>query len=383
MSKNNRRNGVASGNRNGTPTEKPGVDMKLAQEIVFEEILTNSKFSDGFSTSDFSESPEIVRPLLQKLETDGWLVGDETEDVWYLNSEHRISVREKYRGRVTPDKLYCATPVGMVRKSTLDTFRANPNEGRKHLWAKFALKFANPHFAYSTYEPYDTWRTPDFLFCYHREKKELVGEAVLIFCSYSSSNNAFKQVLDYLRRGYAVRILIPEDEPSVRSMVRDALSVVVEPNLSYGSFNASKGWFTLGQPITLKEVEYKIGGSPENVSDQNKLPVNMSEEMCPSKLEGSSWALNWDVHPTGYSHVGTFHFEEASIRGLRCGDSITEDCTRLVEIYANNEGSQYVIEQVPEHAPEPHLLSRTELKEWIQQTKVTRSGPATGSGLFQ
>jgi hypothetical protein len=389
----NQTDGVVSRNGNEISIEKSNVDFKTIQETVFEEILTDSKFNDGFLASDLCESPEVVQTVLQKLKTDGWLVKDETEDIWYFNPEHQLSGNKTYCGRVTPDNRYCATPKSIVRNETLKKYRANPNEpepneensseGYRHLWAKFALEFANPHFGYFTDEPYDAWRTPDFLFCYHRKKKELVGEAVLAFCSYSSDNGALKQVLDYLRRGYGVRILISEDEPSVRNMVRDALSAVIEPDFSYGSFNASKGWFTLGQLITLNEVNYKIRGSPENTSNQDGLPVNFSEEMCPSELEGTFWELDWDVHPAGYGHVGTFHFQEASVPYLRCDDSVADGCTHLVEIYANNEGSQYIIEQVPEHAPKPHILSRTELKEWIQQAKVTRSGPATGSGLYR
>lgn len=383
MLKNNQPDEAVLKPENGTSPEALNVSPKIVQECIFEQILTDSKFKDGFHASELCEPLVAANRVLDKLERDKWLVRDDAENIWRLNPAHRLSPYGANHGNVTPDTVYCATPVSLLRRESLESYRANLNEGDDHLWVKFALEFTRPHFSYSTHEPYDTWRTPDYLFQYERTKQDLQGEALLVFCTYSSSNSVIEQVLDYLRRGYGVRIVVPEGGMSVRSAVRDELSEITEINLTYGSFNASKGWLTLGELITPNKIEYKIRDAPEGASSPDGLTAGFSEEMCPSKLEGNSWELNWDVHPSGYAHVGTFHLPEVSGLCSRCNDYDEDDHTHSVEIYANREETHYIIEQAQVHGPAPRFLSRTELREWVQQGNTTRIGPATGNGLYQ
>lgn len=383
MLRNNQLDDVMFRSKSDTSSDVPNVDFEIAQECIFEQILTDSKLKDGFQASELCEPPVVVDRVLHKLERDRWLVRNDAENIWRLNPARRLSPYGTYHGNVTPDKIYSVTPKSLVREESLETYRVNGNEGDDHVWMKFALEFARPHFAYSTHEPYDDWRIPDYLFRYKRAKQDLQGEAVLVFCTYSSSNSVIKQVLDYLRRGYGVRIVIPEDKMSVRRTLRDELSEITEIDLTYGSFNASEGWLTLGELITPNKIEYEIRGASEDTSSPDGLTVDFLEETYPSKLEGNSWELNWDVHPSGYAHVGTFHLPEVSGLCSRCNDYDEDSHAHSVEIYANREGTQYVIEQAQVHGPTPRFLSRAGLREWVQRGNTARIGPATGSRLDQ
>lgn len=383
MLKNNESDDVTFRSKSDTSSDTAHVDFEIAQECIFEQILTDSKFKDGFQATELCEPLVVANRVLHKLERDRWLIRNDTENIWRLNPAHRLSPCGTYHKNVTPDKIYSATPKSLVREESLETYRVDRNEGDDHVWMKFALEFVRPHFAYSTHEPYDDWRIPDYLFRYKRAKQNLQGEAVLVFCTYSSSNSVINQVLDYLRRGYGVRIVIPENKMSVRRTVRDELSEITEMNLTYGSFNASEGWFTLGELITLNKIEYEIWGASEDTSSPDGLTVDFSEEMFPSKLEGNSWKINWNVHPSGYAHVGTFHLSEVSGLCLRCNDYDEDSHAYSVEIYANRGGTQYVIEQAQVHGSTPRILSHAKLREWVQRGNTTRIGPATGSGLDQ
>lgn len=368
---------------NNHSDDTPNIDFEIAQECIFEQILTDSKFKDGFQASELCEPLVVANRVLNKLERDGWLVRDDAENIWRINPACRLSHHGNYHGNVTPNKIYSATPKNFLRKESLDTYKAKTTEGDDHVWMKFALEFARPHFAYSIHEPYDDWRIPDYLFRYKRANQTLQGEAVLVFCTYSRENSVIKQVLDYLRRGYGVRIVLLKDKMSVRRTVRDELSEITEIDLTYGSFDASEGWFTLGELITPNKVEYEIRDKSEDESSPDGFTADFSEEMAPSNLEPNYWTLNWDVHLSGYAHVGTFLLPEVSGLCSRFNDH-DEDChAHSVEIYANREETQYIIEQAQVHSPAPLFLSRTELREWVQRGNTTRIGPATGSGLYQ
>lgn len=240
-----------------------------------------------------------------------------------------------------------------------ESLRGRGKESDEHLWIKQVLINHGNLGQYTTVEEKFGAKFPDIVAEYPDYHPEIEGCVYLPFWSVPS--DAPRQVLYYLRRGYVVRILVPDCDPEVENSILNDLDAVTSlgPNFRMGRYSPSEGWFTIGDSISLKQTNYEICGefiAPEGC-------VHWSEEMPIGGPSDGNWSASY-VDKLGYD-MGTFVLP-------------AHDNTPIRLFYRGKENRSYVTVRAQQEPPVRRHLSMRDLRTAITKQGATRVGSAIG-----